>query len=65
MNSCIGSKTKKCISVGKHGLEKINEKGLEAVNLLQSLNLKAALNVYDQKHKITLKSFEGKIKRTN
>ena len=34
MNSCIGSKTKNCISVGKHGLEKINEKGIEAVNLL-------------------------------
>ena len=60
MNRCIGSKTKNCISIGKHGLEKINEKGLEAANLLRSFNLKAALTFYDHKHKITWKIFDGK-----
>ena len=65
MNSCIGSKTKNCISVGKYGLEKINEKGLEAVNLLRSFNLKAALTFYDHKHKITWKRFGKEIQCTN
>ena len=36
------------------------KKGLEAVNLLRSFNLKAALTFYDHKHKITWKSFDGK-----
>ena len=36
------------------------KKGLEAVNLLRSLNLKAALTFYDHKHKIIWESFEGK-----
>ena len=65
MNSCIGSKTKNCISVRKNGLEKANKKGIETVNLLRSFDLKAALTFYDHKHEITWKNSMGKIQRTN
>ena len=65
MNSCIGSKTKNCISVGKHGLEKINEIGLEAVNVLWSLNLKATLTFMIINIKLNGKVSMGKTQRTN
>ena len=59
MRYCFGSKSKAYISVGTHRLQKTNEKGIEDIDLLRSLNLIAALTFYDHKHKITCKIFDG------
>lgn len=40
MNCCIWSKPKDFISIGTHGLNKTNEKGIDNINLLRYFNLK-------------------------
>ena len=44
MYADIGVKTNKCTSIDPHGLDNVNEKGLEVINILRSRNLKAPLN---------------------
>ena len=45
LNCCSGSKSKNYIFVGRCGLKKTNEKGIEAINLLRSFNIKVTLTI--------------------
>ena len=57
MNANIGVKSNKCTSIVPHGLDNINEKGLEAIIILRSHNLKAPLTFFNHRDKITWRSF--------
>ena len=44
-------------SIGSHGLENVNEKGVEAINILRSHHLKALLTFFNHRDKVTWRSF--------
>ena len=43
MNRNIGTKSNKCISIGPHGLDHVNEEDLEVIDILRSHKLKTSL----------------------
>ena len=57
MNANICVKSNECTSIGPQSLDNVNEKGLEATNILRSHNLKVPLTFFNHRGKITWLSF--------